>query len=157
MSARGKRVISTEEIQFNHKPAKILLTKKEGSQPKWPNCSYCVLHRPVFERSQTLLHPELIPWWSFLLVDWCPSQETSQPHPPLQYLGSNNATTVRQFRTCLTLQMCYIKRWLKHLLSWWFPWVPLNKTAVQTCINMYSMGFHSEQITPHQNGYIWCP
>ena len=51
--------------------------------------------------------------------------------------------------------MCYIKRWLKHLLSWWFPWVSLNKT-VQTCISMYSMGFHSEQITPHQNGYMWC-
>ena len=32
-------------------------------------CSYCVLDRPLFERCQTLLHPELIPWWSFLLAD----------------------------------------------------------------------------------------
>ena len=32
-------------------------------------CSYCVLDRPVFERCQTLLHPELTPWWSFLLAD----------------------------------------------------------------------------------------
>ena len=35
MSARRKKVISTEEIQFNHKPA-----IKEGSRPKWPNTKY---------------------------------------------------------------------------------------------------------------------
>ena len=29
MSARRKRVISTEEMQFNHKPAKMLLTEKK--------------------------------------------------------------------------------------------------------------------------------
>ena len=32
-------------------------------------CSYCVLDRPVFDQCQTLLHPELTPWWSFLLAD----------------------------------------------------------------------------------------
>ena len=31
--------------------------------------AYCVLDRPVFEWCQTLLHPELTPWWSFLLAD----------------------------------------------------------------------------------------
>ena len=46
-------------------------------------CSYCVLDRPAFERCQTLLHPELTPWWSFLFSRWCPPQETSQPHPPI--------------------------------------------------------------------------
>ena len=34
MSARRKRVISTEEIQFNLKPAKMLLTKKKGESAK---------------------------------------------------------------------------------------------------------------------------
>ena len=75
MSPRRKRVISTDEIQFNYKPAKILLTEKEGSQPngQTPNiigiCWYCVLDRPVFEWNQVLLHPELTPWWSFLFAD----------------------------------------------------------------------------------------
>ena len=71
MSARRKRVISTEEIQFNHKPAKMLLTEKKkgvsqnGQTPSIIGiCLYCVLDRPVFERCQTLLHPELTPWWS---------------------------------------------------------------------------------------------
>ena len=34
MSARRKRVISTEEIQFNHKPAKMLLTEKRRESAK---------------------------------------------------------------------------------------------------------------------------
>ena len=69
MSARRKRVISTEEIQFNHKPAKMLLTEKKkgvsqnGQTPSIIRiCSYCVLDRPVFERCQTLLHPDLTTW-----------------------------------------------------------------------------------------------
>ena len=43
MSARRERVISTEEIQFSHKPAKVLLTEKERSQPKWPNPKYLLI------------------------------------------------------------------------------------------------------------------
>ena len=34
MSARRKRVISTEEIQFNHKPVKMLLTEKRKESGK---------------------------------------------------------------------------------------------------------------------------
>ena len=34
MSTRRKRVISTEEIQFNHKPAKMLLTEKRRESAK---------------------------------------------------------------------------------------------------------------------------
>ena len=75
MSARRKRVISTYEIQFNHRPAKMLLTEKKGvsQNGQTPNiigiCSYCVLDRPVFEWNQVLLHREMTPWWSFLLAD----------------------------------------------------------------------------------------
>ena len=42
-------------------------------------CSYFVLDRPVFERCQTLLHPELTPWWSFLLAD---GAHHKKPHSP---------------------------------------------------------------------------
>ena len=91
MSARRKRVISAEEIQFNHKPAKMLLTEKQkgvsqnGQIPSIIGiCSYCVLDRPVFERCQTLLHPELTPWWSFLLADGAHHKKPHSPtHPPL--------------------------------------------------------------------------
>ena len=86
MSARRKRVLSSEEIQFNHKPAKMLLTEKKkgvsqnGQTPSIIGiCSYCVLDRPVFERCQTLLHPELTPWWSFLLAD---GAHHKKPHSP---------------------------------------------------------------------------
>ena len=45
-------------------------------------CSYCVLDRPVFERCQTLLHPELTPW-SFLLADGAHHKKPHSPtHPP---------------------------------------------------------------------------
>ena len=91
MSARRKRVISTEEIQFNHKPAKMLLTEKRrevshnGQTPSIIGiCSYCVLDRPVFERCQTLLHPELTPWWSFLLAD---GAHHKKPHSPTHRQG----------------------------------------------------------------------
>ena len=50
MSARRMRVISTDEIQFNHKPEKVLLTEKKkgvsqnGQTPSIIGiCSYCVL------------------------------------------------------------------------------------------------------------------
>ena len=48
-------------------------------------CSYCVLDRPVFERCQTLLHPELTCGG---LSSWPmgPTKETSQPHPSQQYI-----------------------------------------------------------------------
>ena len=81
-----KRVISKEEIQFNHKAAKMLLTEKKkgvsqnGQTPSIIGiCSYYVLDRPVFERCQTLLHPELTPWWSFLLAD---GARHKKPHSP---------------------------------------------------------------------------
>ena len=74
-------------------------------------CSYCVLDRPVFERCQTLLHPELIPWWSFLLADGAPPPP---PPPPPPELGSNkgnkhqnntwvSAETVRRESTYIIL------------------------------------------------------
>ena len=92
MSARRKRVISTEEILFNHKPAKMLLNsqnvidwKKKGVS-QTPSitgiCSYCELDRPVFELCQTLLHPELTPWWSFLLADGAHHKEPHSPTHP---------------------------------------------------------------------------
>ena len=86
MSTRKKRVISTEEMQFNHKPAKMLLTeKKKGVSQNGQTasifgiCSFCVLDRPVFDRCQTLLHPELTPWWSFLLADGAHHKNLTAP------------------------------------------------------------------------------
>ena len=52
---------------------------------------YCVLDRPVFEQCQTLLHPELTPWWSFLLAD---GAHHKKPHSPthLQTDAGNDNT-----------------------------------------------------------------
>ena len=92
MSARRKRVISTQEIQFKHKPAKMLLTEKKkgvsqnGQTPSIIGiCSDCVLDRPVFERCQTLLHPELTPWWTFLLADGAHHKKPHSPTHPRYY------------------------------------------------------------------------
>ena len=63
-----KRVISTEEIQFNHKPAKMLLTEKK---------------KGVSQNGQTPGDPVVV----FPLGRWCPPQETSQPHPPPHQTG----------------------------------------------------------------------
>ena len=86
MSARRKRVISTDEIQFNHKPAKMLLTKKKkgvsqnGQTPTIIGiCSYCVLDRAVFELNQVLLHPELTLWWFFFFAY---GAHHNKPHSP---------------------------------------------------------------------------
>ena len=89
MSARRKRVISTEKIQFNHSLPKCYWPKKKGVSQNGKNgqtqsiigiCLYCVLDRPVFERCQTLLYPELTLWWSFLLVD---GAHHKKPHSPI--------------------------------------------------------------------------
>ena len=52
-------------------------------------CSYCELDRPVFEQCQTLLHPELTPWWSFLLADGAHHKKPHSPtHPNPEDQGS---------------------------------------------------------------------
>ena len=56
-------------------------------------CSYCVLDRPVFERCQTLLNPELTPWWSFLLVDGAHHKKPHSPTHPTNYLRIMPITT----------------------------------------------------------------
>ena len=107
MSARRKRVISTEEIQFNHKPAKMLLTEKKkgvsqnGQTPSIIGiCSYCVINRPVFERCQTLLHPELTPWWSFPLADGAHHKKPHSPtHPPVETKCNLNHIHIEWGRT----------------------------------------------------------
>ena len=86
MSARRKRVISTDEIQFNYKPAVYVIDRKKkgvSQNGQTPNiigiCSYCVLDRPVFEWNQVLLHPKLTPWWSFFFAD---GAHHKKPHSP---------------------------------------------------------------------------
>ena len=120
MSARRKRVISTEEIQFNHKPAKMLLTEKKkgvsqnGQTPSIIGiCSYCVLNRPVFERCQTLLHPGLTPWWSFPLADGALHKK---PHSPTHPRDNQQDTSIffLLYSTPLALQNT------QHRWNWWF-------------------------------------
>ena len=49
-------------------------------------CSYWELDRPVFEQCQTLLHPELTPWWSFLLADGAHHKKPHSPtHPNIHH------------------------------------------------------------------------
>ena len=68
----------------------MLLTKKKkgvSQNCQTPSiigiCSYCVLDRPVFERCQTLLHPELTLWWSFLLADGAHHKKPHSPTHPM--------------------------------------------------------------------------
>ena len=114
MSARRKRVISTEEIQFNHNHAKMLLTEKKkgvsqnGQTPSIIGiCSYCVLDRPVFEPCQTLLHPELTPWWSLILAD---GVHHKKPHSPTHPLS---ITKFIQFKLVTVMITLYLEayRW----------------------------------------------
>ena len=95
MSARRKRVISTKEIQFNHNPAKMLLTEKEGGQPKWPNPKYnwdllilCTGWASIWAMSNTA-PSRADPVVVFPLGRGCPPQETSQSHPPSHYNESS--------------------------------------------------------------------
>ena len=47
-------------------------------------CSYCVLDRPIFERRQTLLHPDVTLWWSFLLAHGAHHKRSHSPtHPSI--------------------------------------------------------------------------
>ena len=57
-------------------------------------CSYCVLDRPVFERCQTLVHPELTPWWSFLLGDGAHHKKPHSPTHPTKHddIAANEIT-----------------------------------------------------------------
>ena len=65
----------------------MLLTEKQkgvsqnGQTPSIIGiCSYCVfINRQVFEKCQTLLHPELTLWWPFLLAD---GAHHKKPHSP---------------------------------------------------------------------------
>ena len=55
-------------------------------------CSYCVLDRPVFERCQTLLHPEQTLWWSFLLADGAHHKKPHSPTHPKSLIAYTNPT-----------------------------------------------------------------
>ena len=121
MSARRKRVISTEETQFNHKPTKIIDRKKKGvsQNGQTPSiigiCSYCVLDRPVFERCQTLLHPELTPWWSFLLADGAHHKKPHSPNQQRIYIAHHYISQNRQ--DDLSKYYYYDEIWEWHLLD----------------------------------------
>ena len=91
------------DVNFDLRPNKRLSKQSRGwwfetlSRPLWRHhngvsqngqtpsiigiCSYCVLDRPVFERCQTLLHPELTPWWCFLLADGAHHKKPHSPSP----------------------------------------------------------------------------
>ena len=60
-------------------------------------CSYCVLDRPVFERCQTLLHPELTPWWSFLLTD---GAHHKKPHSPTHPIFGTKLLLIPMLTNC---------------------------------------------------------
>ena len=125
MSARRKRVISTDEIQFNRKPAKIVLIEKKrvSQNGQTPNiigiCLYCVLDRPVFELNQILLHPELTLWWSSLLPLLMVPTTRNLAAPPTPYPHPRSAVM-----TCAKLgpdQIILFKRKAIYIFTR-FPW-----------------------------------
>ena len=106
MSARRKRVISTDEMQFSHNPSKMLIEKRRQSakiaKPQiWLGSAHTVYQRererlslsaflrtdrPVFEWNQVLLHPELTPvvnCWSFLCANG--AHQRNLTAPPTQF------------------------------------------------------------------------
>ena len=63
--------------------------------------SYCVLHRPVFEWHQLLLHPQLTLWWSFLFGYGAHHTKKIHPHPPLTHCGVCQLTQTRATLGCV--------------------------------------------------------
>ena len=78
--------------------------------------------RPVFERCQTLLHPELTPWWSFLLADGAhhkKSHSPTHPHLTLKIEGQGHG-----WGQSLKSQLGTTSYWLTSF--WWIqPFVPI--------------------------------
>ena len=119
MSVRRKKVISTDEIQFNPKP-----TEGVSQNGQTPNiigiCSYRVLDRPVFEWKQVLLHPELTPW-SFLFADGVHHKKPHSPTHPNVYTGfqcywliDNKNNTLHFSWTCIFM----LQHSVKHINCW---------------------------------------
>ena len=63
-------------------------------------CSYCELDRPVFEQCQTLLHPELTPWWSFLLADGAHHKKPHSPPTPLCIMRLKQCWLIIRWTLC---------------------------------------------------------
>ena len=137
MSARRKRVI---EIQFNHKPAKMLLTEKRrvsqnGQTPSIIGiCSYCVLNRPVFERCQTLLHSELTRWWSFLLAD---GAHHKKPHSPTHPLELSEWATA-----CFKHWTAFVVKMVKSVYKW------TRKSETDECIARHHLDINKKKLIP---------
>ena len=115
MSTRRKRVISTDEIKFNHKPAKMLLTEKKkgvSQNGQTPNIigirSYCVLDR-IFEWNQVLLHPELTPWWSFIFADGAYHKKPCSPTHPKSTVQIYSFCYLSSFLLSFLPQNFYLK------------------------------------------------
>ena len=74
-----------DELQFNHKPTKMLFTEKGRSQTKWPNHKYnwdllilCTRWASIWVKSSTA-PPRADPWWPFLFAD---GTHNKKPHSP---------------------------------------------------------------------------
>ena len=80
-------------------------------------CSYCVLDRPVFERCQTLLHPEVTPWRSFLLADGAHHKKSHSPTHP-QTFFEISAIWSDRLPWCLLFHHGIYKRGLLVPLHW---------------------------------------
>ena len=63
----------------------LLLTKKQGSQPKWPNPKYnwdlLILCTSIWAMSNTA-PSRADPWWSFLLADGAHHKKLHSPTHP---------------------------------------------------------------------------
>ena len=139
-----KKVISTDELQFNPKPTKTLLTEKKrvvrnGQTPNTTGiCSCCALDSPEFESSQILLHPELNPWGHLPMVPT--TRNLTTPPTRRQKIGfhycssqwrNNESDGVSSHRRpdCLPnrLSRCRLKKTSKLRVTGSDRWIPLTK------------------------------
>ena len=74
-------------------------------------CSYCELDRPVFEQCLTLLHPELTPWWSFLLAACYNEKQPDIPSPPSLTCAPSRSIVIVRRAGLLWSQQDFEWRW----------------------------------------------
>ena len=108
-------------------------------------CSYCVLDRPVFERCQTLLHPELTPWWSFLLADGAHHKKPHSPtHPQLgKWIWASEQVSNIGFITVHGLNEGHITPYIA--LKYSDSWIHGGPTMTQSNITWFCIQHHSHK------------
>ena len=94
----------------------------------------------MFERCQTLLHPELTPWWSYLLADGAHHKKTHSPTHPTFWKRLNTKRFTKFLFWPVITALIYLQEWVPSCSR---TWVTIGKA--ECYMSLHTVPNHYDQ------------